>query len=150
NGVYGVQSTVSIQTDEDRPSPTDVVLPLLWAAWRFTGNPEYLLPTRDEGPSILELLPFSAPPELGLSPLLEPAAASPSQSMRPGALHLAWQATGNVRFLEQLYAAQVEEAALREYINTEGSLWIDRVFVPSRELQRARLGGIALSRNSYF
>jgi hypothetical protein len=36
------------------------------------------------------------------------------------------------------------------YINTEGSLWIDRVNVPITEIQRARLGGVALVRNSLF
>ena len=48
-----------------------------------------------------------------------------------------------------LYASQIEAAALREYVNTEGSLWIDRVNVDHAELQRARLGGVALVRNAY-
>jgi len=64
--------------------------------------------------------------------------------------HLAWQVTGNKQYLESLYASQIEASRLREYINTEGSLWIDRVNVPYSELQRARLGGIALVRNSYY
>ena len=37
-----------------------------------------------------------------------------------------------------------------EYINTEGSLWIDRVGVPYTDLQRARLGGVALARNALY
>ena len=61
--------------------------------------------------------------------------------------HFAWQATGNVTYLEDLYADQARAARLREYINTLGSLWIDRVNVPDAEIQRARLGGIALVRN---
>ncbi len=52
--------------------------------------------------------------------------------------------------LEKLYAAQIEECDLLDYINTEGSLWIDRVGVPYAELQRARLGGVALVRNHTF
>jgi hypothetical protein len=61
--------------------------------------------------------------------------------------HLAWQATGDTRYLEDLYTDQAKATLLREYINTEGSLWIDRINVPDAELQRARLGGIALVRN---
>jgi hypothetical protein len=58
--------------------------------------------------------------------------------------------TGDLHYLEQLYAGQIEAAALREYLNTEGSLWIDRVNVDNAELQRARLGGIGLIRNSLY
>jgi len=61
--------------------------------------------------------------------------------------HFAWQATGEAKYLEDLYADQARAARLREYINTQGSLWIDRVNVPDAEIQRARLGGIALVRN---
>ncbi|HEX3085029.1 MAG TPA: hypothetical protein VHP99_10930, partial [Pyrinomonadaceae bacterium] len=67
-----------------------------------------------------------------------------------GALHFAWQTTGDKRFLETLYANQIETSALRKYMNTEGSMWIDRVDVPNSELQRARLGGVALVRGSLY
>jgi len=63
---------------------------------------------------------------------------------------MAWQLTGDKSYLETLYAAQIEASAVREYLNTEGSMWIDRVEVPYAELQRARLGGVALTRNSLF
>src|SRR5207244_7318797 len=61
-----------------------------------------------------------------------------------------WQMTGDKHFLESLYASQIEASALREYMNTEGSMWIDRVDVPYAELQRARLGGIAMTRGSLY
>jgi hypothetical protein len=38
----------------------------------------------------------------------------------------------------------------RQFINTEGSLWIDRVYFNNGELQRARLGGVALMRNYVY
>ena len=63
--------------------------------------------------------------------------------------HLAWQVTGDRTFLEALYQDQIQAAAAREYINTEGSLWTDRASINHAELQRARLGGIALVRNAY-
>ena len=78
------------------------------------------------------------------------AAAAKPESGSDASRHLAWQATGDKRFLESLYAAQIEASALREYINTEGSLWIDRVYVAQGELQRARLGGVALTRNAFY
>lgn len=61
-----------------------------------------------------------------------------------------WQLSGDKSYLENLYAGQIENCAAMEYINTEGSLWIDRVSVPTGELQRARLGAVALVRNSLF
>jgi hypothetical protein len=46
-----------------------------------------------------------------------------------------------------LYLSQIETAVDRKFINTEGSLWIDRIYFNNGELQRARLGGVALMRN---
>jgi len=62
-------------------------------------------------------------------------------------LQLSWQVTGNTDYLNQVYASQIETAANREFINREGSLWIDRVYFNNGELQRGRLGGVALMRN---
>lgn len=64
--------------------------------------------------------------------------------------HFEWQTTGDKSFLEKLYTTQLREILLLDYINTEGSLWIDRVGVPTAEIQRARLGGVALVRGSVF
>ena len=68
----------------------------------------------------------------------------------------AWQASGDTRYLDRLYSAQLQAQSNREWLNTEGSLWIDRVtdsagpmFV-NTELQRARFGGIALVRNHIY
>jgi hypothetical protein len=76
-------------------------------------------------------------------------------SLKPGSgsdadQYLAWQVTGDKKYLESLFAHQIETSALREYINTEGSLWIDRVLVPEFELHRTRLGGVPLVRNYYY
>ncbi len=66
----------------------------------------------------------------------------------------AWQMTGDTRHLEQVYRTQLEAEADREYINTEGSLWIDRVAdgggFNTGDLQRARLGGIVLQRDRVY
>ena len=58
--------------------------------------------------------------------------------------------SGDTAHLERLYADQIAAAAVREYINTEGSVWIDRVTANDAELQRARLGGVALVRNTTY
>ncbi len=61
--------------------------------------------------------------------------------------HLNWQLTGDTRQLDKLYTSQIETATDRQFINREGSLWIDRIYFNNGELQRARLGGVALMRN---
>ena len=65
-------------------------------------------------------------------------------------MHLAWQLTGDTKDLDKLYASQIETAVDRQFINTEGSLWIDRIYFNNGELQRARLGGVALMRNYIY
>src|SRR5690606_39966509 len=60
---------------------------------------------------------------------------------------IAWQQTVDKKYLEQLHAEGIQAKAQREYMNTEGHWWSDRVEAPSEFLQRTRLGGIALKRN---
>jgi hypothetical protein len=151
-GTYRLASTIQFQTDQDQPASIDRIWPILWAAWRWTGDQKYLQPLLDEGPRGLEQITANALDQMNVRQTWGSTLAS---SAKPGAgneafQHLAWQVTGDKRFLEALYGSQIEASALRWYINTEGSLWIDRVFVPYTELQRARLGGVALIRNSYF
>ena len=70
----------------------------------------------------------------------------PARDLAAG--QFAWQMTGDTQNLEQVYRTQLEAESDRKYINTEGSLWIDRVAdgggFETGDLQRARLGGIAL------
>lgn len=72
--------------------------------------------------------------------------ASQKEALAP----FAWQMTGDKKYLEQLYASQIEDAVDRQFINTEGSLWIDRIYFNTGALQRARLGGIALMRGYVY
>jgi hypothetical protein len=178
DGRYRLNPAIRFEDDADMPWARGSVSPLLWGAYRVTGDAKYLQTFRDEGARSLETIPSNALDLLGVrgewgKDVL--AAARPgAQSLRPAnttpaipggansgrlplqpppnyaAQHLAWQLTGEKRYLETLYAAQIEASAIREYMNTEGSMWIDRVEVPTAELQRARLGGIALTRNSLY
>ena len=162
NGKLSVHATINFESDEDIDSGMGTSWYFLWAAYRFTGDRKYLEPIMDSGPAMLGTLTANALDLLNLrdtwgkqiasttSPTTEwnyANSLSQLSSNRNVNLHLAWQETGDLRYLEQLYGNQIEAAALREYINTEGSLWIDRVYVDTGELQRARLGGVALMRN---
>ncbi len=176
DGRYRLNGAIRFDTDEDMPWPRGSVLPLLWGAYRLTGDAKYLEPFRDEGPRALSSISSNT---LGLAGDAEKdwekevvEAAQPGASQRGAqvanvrgtnsgrmptapppnyaAMHLAWQFTGDKSYLASLYASQIEASAIREYMNTEGSMWIDRVEVPNGELQRARLGGVALTRNSIY
>jgi hypothetical protein len=172
-----VRQSIAIRFIDDKEAPNNrgSVLPIFWAAWKWTGDSKYLAPFQDEGSRSLETIPSNALDQLGVRQTwgneivaLMKAGANNQRPSRPatpnpnsqrlnvpppanyGALHLAWQMTGDKHFLESLYASQIEASALREYMNTEGSMWIDRVDVPYAELQRARLGGIAMIRGSLY
>ncbi|HYW69979.1 MAG TPA: LamG domain-containing protein, partial [Pyrinomonadaceae bacterium] len=167
-----VRQNIAIRFSDDAEATNNRggVLPVFWAAWKFTGDQKYLEPFRDLGPRALEAIPANALDQLNVrgtwgkevvtaiksgSGLARPNTPNPNSqrlNVPPppnfAALHFAWQMTGDKTFLESLYGAQIETSALRQFMNTEGSMWIDRVDVPNAELQRARLGGIAITRGS--
>jgi hypothetical protein len=153
NGARSLRTAIEFATDReqapglDRMFTSDRAWPLLWAAYRWTGDRKYVQPMLDAGPRALGGLNANALDHLQLRDtwrtLLLPGMRSDS------ARHLAWQISGETGPLAGLYEDQARAAALREYINTEGSLWIDRVNVPLNEIQRARLGGVAIVRNLY-
>jgi hypothetical protein len=60
----------------------------------------------------------------------------------------AWEMTGDVKYLEDLYGAEMAKAATTMYSQTEGHWWTDRVEVDSQWLQHTRLGGVALTRGN--
>ena len=172
DGTYRIPSAIKFATDENADSTrTWFPWPLFWNAWQWTGDRQYLDPIFDLGTAGIMTLNSSALDQLDLrsswGPRILASGTTGSTEVRrdntgrklsrealyrgaAGAVHFAWQLTGEKKRLEDLYASQIEDAAALEYINTEGSLWIDRVGVPTVELQRARLGGVALVRNAPF
>jgi Concanavalin A-like lectin/glucanases superfamily len=177
DGRFRINGAIRFDDDADAPWTRGSILPFMWGAYRVTGDAKYLQPFRDEGARSLSAVTTNgldlpgvrgewerevvASAQTGAAeqgPAAPPSNAGGANSgripLRPPpnytAAHLAWQATGDKRYLEALYAAQIEASALREYMNTEGSMWIDRVEVPNGELQRARLGGVALTRNAIY
>jgi hypothetical protein len=143
-----------------------------WGAYKWSGDKRYLAPLIDGGLGVLPMVNANtldvldtlgvrkdwgarvvngergAPVETRRP---DGRAFGATRTVRPGAdSHLKWQLTGDKSHLEALYAAQIDEIDKLAYINTEGGLWIDRVSVPTVELQRARLGGVALARNALY
>ena len=173
-GRASLSMAIRFADDAEAPNNRGSVLPVLWSAWKWTGDEKYLAPFRDDGARALDSIPSNALDELNLRAtwgnelVTAIKSGAGNQSSRTngdapnsqrlntppppnfGGLHFAWQTTGNTQFLETLYAGQIETSALRDYMNKEGSMWIDRVDVPNGELQRARLGGVALVRGSLY
>jgi hypothetical protein len=172
SGASSQSIAIRFSDDKEAPNNRGNVWPVFWAAWKWTGDPRYLEPFQDRGPRALETIPSNALDQLGVRQTWGKEIAAQLKSglnlQRPNIpnpnsqrlnvpppnnyalTHFAWQITGDKRLLESLYASQIEASALREYMNTEGSMWIDRIDLPYGELQRARLGGIALVRNSLY
>jgi len=159
DGRFVTRTDINFKTDEDLPGGDSLPDFMFWAAYRWTGDKKYLLTFMDEGPPSLAHISSDALDMLGLRDAWGKqlvAAAGTTQTTTGSAETFAWQVSGDTKYLDRLYSAQLEAESNREWINTEGSLWIDRVtdsagpmFV-NTELQRARFGGIALIRNHIY
>ncbi|MBT4483884.1 MAG: hypothetical protein HOC71_09430, partial [Candidatus Latescibacteria bacterium] len=125
---------------------------LLWACWRWTGERKYIDPILDSGYGIIGSLNANLIDMLGKRKSWGTDIASriTPQSGSDLYRHIAWQVTGNKHFLEECYADQIQTHSQRMNMYTEGHWWTDRVHSYSRELQRARLGGIALARSALY
>jgi hypothetical protein len=151
DGRTTVHSEINFETGETRSSGMGNSTPVFWAAWRWTGDPKYLKPITDQG-------------AWGMSPVTsnmidiaslrawaaQQAPDDPTAARDPFSMHLGWQTTGDKRFLETLYTELISEAAVREYSNTLGYVWTDRMVFDIETIQRARLGGIVQNRNLFF
>jgi hypothetical protein len=149
DGKFALHAEVNFKSDEDKATGMRPWF-ILWAAYRWTGDPKYVKPFVDAPVEALQLVNNDALDMLDMrktqtDPLI--AAASNSTRSNETVWQLAWQATGDTSYLNKVYASQIQTAREREFINTKGSLWIDRVYLNNGELQRSRLGGVALMRN---
>ena len=159
NGKMTMHFSVNFHTNEDLPS-NGTMTPwfMLWAAYKWTGDPKYIAPFNDNGPDSLRTINADALDILhvrdtwGKQLLATNAPNRRTDSNNAGESNeqLAWQLTGDISHLEKVYATQIETAYDRQFINREGSLWIDRVYFNNGELQRSRLGGVALMRNYIY
>jgi hypothetical protein len=158
SGKMTMHFSVNFHTNEDLPSGAMTPWFMLWAAYKWTGDSKYIQPFNDNGPDSLRTINADALNILhvrdtwGKQLLATNAPNRRSDSSNAGETteQLAWQLTGDPSHLEKVYAAQIETAYSRQFINREGSLWIDRVYFNNGELQRSRLGGVALMRNYIY
>jgi len=123
-----------------------------WAAWRWTGDTKYLQAldyrVARGGPGALANLGENIVEVLGRQQDWYPQLTAEADAGKTGfASLMAWQASGDLKYIDALHAEGLQAKVLRAYMNTEGHWWSDRVEAPSEFLQRARLGGIALKRN---
>jgi hypothetical protein len=171
NGSLTLPTQIYWPTDDDRAvtgvgagtgigSATGV----FWAAYRWTGDEKYLKPLLSDAPGGLVALGPDVVSALdrrdtwGQALVKVASAPDPYQLSNTGgagspaafARHVAWQTTGDKRYLEAIYAREIQTASQRMFMMTEGHLWSDRVQIPSEMLQRARLGGVAYRRNQIY
>ncbi|GAC1417773.1 MAG: LamG domain-containing protein [Acidobacteriaceae bacterium] len=157
NGKAVMHLNVNFHTNEDLPSGNEAWF-VLWAAYRWTGDKKYLAPFAGEPVASLRQINSDALDILdvrdtwGKELMKGQPAATRSDGAAPGETtnQLAWQLTGDTSYLNKVYGSQIETATNRYFINREGSLWIDRVYYNSGELQRSRLGGVELLRNNDY
>jgi hypothetical protein len=157
-GRYATSASIDFKTDQEVSGRGDSPWYMFWAAYRWTGDQKYLQPLLDDGAASVGTINANTLDMLQLRDQFSKqlVASASGDTGDSTAKHLAWQVTGDTRYLESLYAARIEAQAAREYINTEGSLWIDRVgdgggpAFSHGELQRARLGGILLQRDRIY
>ncbi len=150
-----VPDEINWRTDETKGAlPTNTpAMQLLWGAYRLSGDEKYARPLEaaadKTGPRALTEFNENMMDALGkrgawsADAVKRGSGANASNYDR----YLAWQADGDKKHLEDLYADEIRTANQHMYMHTEGHWWIDRVEIPSEELQRTRLGGIALKRN---
>jgi hypothetical protein len=157
NGRFTTSSTINFKTDQEATGGLvgggGAPWFIMWSAYQWTGDKKYLQPLLDGGGVSLEQVNSDAIDMLNMRDTLGKEIASTGGAGAAGG-QFAWQMTGDTHYLEQLYRTQLEAEADREYINTEGSLWIDRIAdgggFNTGDLQRARLGGIALQRDRVY
>lgn len=156
NGAMSYPSEINWRTDQTRGSTTDRMHQILWAAYRWTGDAKYLRPLEADiartGPGALNMITGDAVALTGRqqqwgAPLIANAAAGSNDGY---SLYQAWRANGDPGPLERLFAGQAQRYRARMYVVTEGHMWSDRVELSSSDLQRTRLGGVALVRNGIY
>ena len=152
DGKFTMHTTIEFKTDKDLPTPIDRNWFMLWAAYRWTGDKKYLDPFIDMGAASLPLINSDAIDMLKVKEEWgkQVVASAKTIGATETPQHLAWQVTGDTKYLERVYASQIQTAHDRQFLNTEGSLWIDRIYFNNGELQRARLGGVALQRGYVY
>jgi hypothetical protein len=142
---------------------------LFWTAYAWTGDKKFLLPLTSvlepDPHTPLAVLNANAIDQLGkrdswgrdiLTYVQQHGDAAVSAGGAEAApflntmRYIAWQMSGDKKYLEDIYADEIRTDSQRMYMVTEGHWWSDRVELFSDLLQRSRLGGMTLRRNQTF
>jgi hypothetical protein len=155
NGEMTWPDDINWRTDKgERTLPVNTpMMQLLYGAYRLSGDAKYLAPleaaeakggyrtTTEFNENLMDAQDKRA--TWGPEAVKRAGGAGANNFDR----YEAWAASGDLRFLEDLYGEEIRAAHQRMYMMTEGHWWSDRVEIPNELLQRTRLGGIALKRN---
>ncbi len=159
-------------TRGDLPAGTSP-MQLFWASYRWTGDKKYLNPILASvykaghsdsvavgGARVVadadNIRPIASLNEnlvdvLGKQDTWGAAAVRKAKGGATGLeQYVAWNMTGDKKYLEDLYGADLKKQGTTMYTQTEGHWWTDRVEFDSSFLQRTRLGGIALVRGNMY
>ncbi|MBR4586007.1 MAG: LamG domain-containing protein [Bacteroidales bacterium] len=107
-GRIQLPNEINFLTDEARSWGERFAVPLMWYAWRWTGDARFLRAVEGTGWDHKDFTPET----------------------------LSEQIRRDLRAIDA-----------REFIMTEGSLWIDRISFPCETIQQSRLGGVAMTRS---
>jgi hypothetical protein len=131
-------------------SGADGPFQVFWQAWRLTGDKKYLVPMTwrigKSGLKSLSNVNENALTTMGLGELNKDAIVKSAAKGGAFERYSAWTLTGDKKYLEDVYADEIQWNNQHMYMHTEGHWWSDRVELPSDILQRSRLGGIANKR----
>jgi hypothetical protein len=168
DGTWTFADEINWRTDETRGVLGSNQPPhqLLWAAYRWTGDTKYLNPFGKTASAMqtinentLDILnkrdswgtasvkKVSGGAKATEGDMVHGGYVPPSDNLD---LYLAWQTTGDTKWLESLYGNELRKQDQIMYTQTEGHWWSDRVEIDSRFLQRTRMGGIAEERNQLY
>ncbi len=175
NGIMTFPDEINWRTDatrNDLPAGTSP-MQLFWASYKWTGDKKYLTPILSSVEKANKSDSFSVggarivAEKDNIRPIANlnedlvnvlgmqeswGAAAVRKASSGGGNLeqYVAWEMTGDKKYLEDLYATDLKRQGTTRYTQTEGHWWTDRVEVDSQYLQRSRLGGVALVRGNMY
>lgn len=131
-------------------SGADGPFQVFWAAYRLTGDKKHLAPITwrisKNGVKSLGSINENALTAMNLGEASKDAIVKLAAKGGAFERYAAWSLTGDKKYLEALYADEIQWNAQHMYMHTEGHWWSDRVELPSDILQRSRLGGIANKR----
>lgn len=155
DGTWTYADEINWRTDATRGilPPNTPPYQLFWAAWKWTGDTKYLEPLISaqvqRGDGALRQVTENVLAVLDKNSTWGQQAVKAANGPKASNLdrYLAWETTGDTKYLDDLYGDEIRSANERMYSQTEGHWWSDRVEIPSEFLQRTRLGGIALMRN---